>query len=171
MDRGRIRARLRSRSGAGAASTGGRFVIVGLGSDCTRQRTGEPRAGLLLLIALAEALLGFEFGLALGIFLDAMTFLFRLATRFRSLALRPLGGLARGATLGLFLRMAALQRAGRTSNFLLELEHDTEVDEETKGSLAEIAQLTGVGVETVKSRLRYAISKLRMELRELCEGA
>ena len=40
----------------------------------------------------------------------------------------------------LFLRMAALQREGRTSNFLVELEHDTEVDEETKGSLAEIAQ-------------------------------
>jgi hypothetical protein len=40
----------------------------------------------------------------------------------------------------LFLRMAALQRAGRTSNFLIELADDTEVDEETKGSLAEIAQ-------------------------------
>jgi hypothetical protein len=40
----------------------------------------------------------------------------------------------------LFLRMAALQRAGRTSNFLHELAGDPEVDDETKGSLAEIAQ-------------------------------
>ena len=40
----------------------------------------------------------------------------------------------------LFLRMAALQRAGRTSNFLHELADDPEVDDETKGSLAEIAQ-------------------------------
>ena len=40
----------------------------------------------------------------------------------------------------LFLRMAALQRAGRTSNFLVELADDPEVDDETKGSLAEIAQ-------------------------------
>lgn len=37
-------------------------------------------------------------------------------------------------------------------------------------SLAEIAELTGVGAETVKSRLRYAIAKLRAELRELREG-
>ena len=40
----------------------------------------------------------------------------------------------------LFLRMAALQRAGMTSKFLVELAQDPEVDEETKGSLAEIAQ-------------------------------
>jgi RNA polymerase sigma-70 factor (ECF subfamily) len=32
-------------------------------------------------------------------------------------------------------------------------------------SLAEIAELTGVGAETVKSRLRYALAKLRNELR------
>jgi RNA polymerase sigma-70 factor (ECF subfamily) len=31
-------------------------------------------------------------------------------------------------------------------------------------SLAEIAALQGVGVETVKSRLRYAVAKLRLEL-------
>jgi RNA polymerase sigma-70 factor (ECF subfamily) len=31
-------------------------------------------------------------------------------------------------------------------------------------SLAEIATLTGAGAETVKSRLRYAIAKLRLEL-------
>ena len=31
-------------------------------------------------------------------------------------------------------------------------------------SLAEIAELTGVGMETVKSRLRYAVAKLRGEL-------
>jgi RNA polymerase sigma-70 factor (ECF subfamily) len=38
-------------------------------------------------------------------------------------------------------------------------------------SLAEIAQLTGVGAQTVKSRLRYAIAKLRSELRVLREDA
>jgi RNA polymerase sigma-70 factor (ECF subfamily) len=37
-------------------------------------------------------------------------------------------------------------------------------------SLAEIAELTGVGVETVKSRLRYALAKLRVELADLDEG-
>ena len=36
-------------------------------------------------------------------------------------------------------------------------------------SLAEIAELTGVGTETVKSRLRYAIAKLRGELASLRE--
>jgi len=36
-------------------------------------------------------------------------------------------------------------------------------------SLAEIAALTGVGMETVKSRLRYAIAKLRAELAPLRE--
>jgi RNA polymerase sigma-70 factor, ECF subfamily len=34
-------------------------------------------------------------------------------------------------------------------------------------SLAEIAELTGVGMETVKSRLRYAMAKLRAELHDL----
>ena len=33
--------------------------------------------------------------------------------------------------------------------------------------LAEIAELTGAGVETVKSRLRYALAKLRAELKDL----
>ena len=36
-------------------------------------------------------------------------------------------------------------------------------------SLAEIAELAGVGVETVKSRLRYATNKLRSELSDLYE--
>ena len=40
----------------------------------------------------------------------------------------------------LFLRMAALQRAGRTSSFLVELAGDPEVDDDLKDSLAEIAQ-------------------------------
>jgi len=40
----------------------------------------------------------------------------------------------------LFLRMAALQRSGRTSIFLVQLADDPDVDDETKGSLAEIAQ-------------------------------
>jgi DNA-directed RNA polymerase specialized sigma24 family protein len=33
--------------------------------------------------------------------------------------------------------------------------------------LSEIAELTGVGVETVKSRLRYAVNKLRGDLSDL----
>ena len=40
----------------------------------------------------------------------------------------------------LFLRMAELRRAGRTSNFLVELAEDPEVDDDVKDSLAEIAQ-------------------------------
>ena len=44
------------------------------------------------------------------------------------------------STRALFLRMAALQRAGRTPSFLVELAGDPEVDEDVKGSLAEIAQ-------------------------------
>ncbi len=36
-------------------------------------------------------------------------------------------------------------------------------------SLAQIADLTGVGLETVKSRLRYAVGKLRGELTSLSE--
>ncbi len=36
-------------------------------------------------------------------------------------------------------------------------------------SLNEIAELTGVGVETVKSRLRYAVNKLRTDLSDLRE--
>ena len=38
-------------------------------------------------------------------------------------------------------------------------------------SLAEIAGMTGAGVETVKSRLRYAVAKLRTALSEFREGA
>jgi RNA polymerase sigma-70 factor (ECF subfamily) len=34
-------------------------------------------------------------------------------------------------------------------------------------SLGEIADLNGVGVETIKSRLRYATGRLRASLREL----
>jgi RNA polymerase sigma-70 factor (ECF subfamily) len=37
-------------------------------------------------------------------------------------------------------------------------------------SLAEIADLTGVGIETVKSRLRYATNKLRSDLSDLYES-
>ena len=40
----------------------------------------------------------------------------------------------------LFLRMAALQHAGRTSSFLTELAGDPELDEDVKAPLAEIAQ-------------------------------
>jgi RNA polymerase sigma-70 factor (ECF subfamily) len=43
------------------------------------------------------------------------------------------------------------------------------LQQEAEMSLAEIAALTGVGVETVKSRLRYAVTKLRAELADLDE--
>ena len=66
--------------------------------------------------------------------------------------------------LGVRLRaaLAALPPLQRDA-FLLQLESGL--------SLTEIAELTGAGVETVKSRLRYAIAKLRSELGELREGA
>jgi RNA polymerase sigma factor (sigma-70 family) len=54
--------------------------------------------------------------------------------------------------------VAALPPAQREA-FLLQQEGEL--------SLAEIAALTGVGMETVKSRLRYAVSKLRAELTDL----
>jgi hypothetical protein len=40
----------------------------------------------------------------------------------------------------LFLRMAQLSQTGRLSPFLRELEDDDELDAETKGTLAELAQ-------------------------------
>jgi RNA polymerase sigma factor (sigma-70 family) len=57
--------------------------------------------------------------------------------------------------------IAALPNAQRDA-FLLQHEGGL--------SLAEIAALTGVGAETVKSRLRYAIAKLRSDLVELREA-
>ena len=44
------------------------------------------------------------------------------------------------ATRTLFLRMAHLSQNGRLQPFLLELEHDRELDDETKDNLAELAQ-------------------------------
>lgn len=52
--------------------------------------------------------------------------------------------------------VAALPPAQRDA-FLLQ--------QEAGLSLAEIAELTGAGMETVKSRIRYAVTKLREELR------
>jgi len=57
--------------------------------------------------------------------------------------------------------LAALPPAQRDA-FLLQ--HESGL------SLAEIAALTGVAVETVKSRLRYAVAKLRAQLAELREA-
>jgi RNA polymerase sigma-70 factor (ECF subfamily) len=53
---------------------------------------------------------------------------------------------------------AALPAAQREA-FLLHQEGELE--------LAEIAALTGAGIETVKSRIRYAVTKLRTELEDL----
>jgi hypothetical protein len=40
----------------------------------------------------------------------------------------------------IFLRMAALSRDGHMGSFLTELAHDSELDEETKGTLRELAE-------------------------------
>jgi len=56
--------------------------------------------------------------------------------------------------------VAALPAAQREA-FLLQQEGGL--------SLAEIAELTGAGVETVKSRLRYALAKLRSDLSDVYE--
>jgi RNA polymerase sigma-70 factor (ECF subfamily) len=65
---------------------------------------------------------------------------------------------AREISLRLASALAALPPAQRDV-FLLYQEGGLE--------LAEIAELTGAGVETVKSRLRYALAKLRAELGDL----
>jgi hypothetical protein len=40
----------------------------------------------------------------------------------------------------LFLKMAEMSKAGRIGNFLAELARDDEVDEDTKGTLSELAR-------------------------------
>jgi hypothetical protein len=42
-------------------------------------------------------------------------------------------------TRDLFLRMAQMSQSGRLAPFLDELEHDRDLDDETKGTLAELA--------------------------------
>jgi hypothetical protein len=42
-------------------------------------------------------------------------------------------------TRDLFLRMAHMSQSGRLAPFLAELEHDRDLDAETKGTLAELA--------------------------------
>jgi hypothetical protein len=42
-------------------------------------------------------------------------------------------------TRDLFLRMAHMSQSGRLEPFLDELEHDRDLDDETKGTLAELA--------------------------------
>jgi RNA polymerase sigma-70 factor (ECF subfamily) len=65
---------------------------------------------------------------------------------------------AREIALRLRSALAALPPAQRDA-FLLHQDGGLE--------LSEIAELTGAGVETVKSRLRYALAKLRAELGDL----
>jgi RNA polymerase sigma-70 factor (ECF subfamily) len=70
---------------------------------------------------------------------------------------------ATNAQIGARLKAALAQvPPAQRDAFLLQQEGDL--------SLAEIAQLTGVGVETVKSRLRYAVAKLRETLGSPDEG-
>jgi hypothetical protein len=40
----------------------------------------------------------------------------------------------------IFLRMAAISRGGRMGNFLTELARDEDLDDETKGTLKELAE-------------------------------
>jgi hypothetical protein len=40
----------------------------------------------------------------------------------------------------IFLRMAAMSRDGRMNNFLAEVAHDEDLDDETKGTLKELAE-------------------------------
>lgn len=40
----------------------------------------------------------------------------------------------------IFLRMAAMSRDGKMNNFLTELARDEDLDDETKGTLTELAQ-------------------------------
>ena len=65
---------------------------------------------------------------------------------------------ARERSTRLYSACAALPAMQREA-FLLHQEGGLE--------LAEIAELTGAGVETVKSRIRYAVAKLRLELEDL----
>jgi len=65
---------------------------------------------------------------------------------------------ARERSTRLYSACAALPAMQREA-FLLHQEGGLE--------LAEIAELTGAGVETVKSRVRYAVAKLRLELEDL----
>ena len=43
----------------------------------------------------------------------------------------------------IFLRMAAMSRDGRMNNFLAEVAHDEDLDDETKGTLKELAEDDG----------------------------
>ena len=65
---------------------------------------------------------------------------------------------ARELSARLHAALATLPAAQREA-FLLHQEGGLE--------LTEIAELTGVGPETVKSRIRYALAKLRIELKDL----
>ena len=40
----------------------------------------------------------------------------------------------------IFLRMAAMSQDGRMNNFLAELAHDEDLDDDTKGTLKELAE-------------------------------
>ncbi len=56
----------------------------------------------------------------------------------------------------LFLRMAALSQEGRIEPFLTELRQDSELDEHTKGTVAELAQ-DGAFLQAVADYLRNTL--------------
>src|ERR1700740_3121987 len=92
------------RLGDDAGSPGLRRLAGRRGRSCSRRADGRGRGGF----ALAEALLGFELGLALGFFIGAMAVFFGLAAGVRRLALGLFNALATGAALGFFLGLASL---------------------------------------------------------------
>lgn len=68
-------------------------------------------------------------------------------------------------------RVSSRERGGRLAAALRRLppaQRDAFLLHQEGGlALAEIAELSGAGVETVKSRIRYAIARLRTELQDL----
>ena len=100
-----------SASGASANLTG-TFILLDLDGDARRSAGRDCRAGRCRRrasgLGLAKALLGFEFGLALGFLILPMALFFSLAAGFGRFTLGLLDALAAGAALGLFLRDLAL---------------------------------------------------------------
>src|SRR5262249_53299504 len=95
----------RHRTGGARAPPGRarRLLFVGL-----ERGAGQAEHRLGLCFVLAEPLLGFLLGLALGLFVVAAPVLFLALAPFRCLALQPLAALALGAPVRLLLGDAAL---------------------------------------------------------------
>jgi hypothetical protein len=118
---GGFRRRRGAHGAAGAATDLARtFIVVGaVGGDRGRTRRGDCRGGRAgrrsrgrgggrgLGFGFTKALLGFEFGLALGFLFLAVTFFLCLAARLSGLALGLLDAFAARAALGFLFRQPA----------------------------------------------------------------